>query len=137
MGVRTFIGLIPLILGCGQAPVGQVEPQFVPYVQEFEASTGLDASSISIRSGPIGGDQIYANCDVGTKVIFIDTQKMSWINNAEGLIYHEMGHCLSGLKHDATLDADGSPASLMYPNFINQKIWNQKKTQFIQRSFSH
>lgn len=136
---------IPWILGCGQAPSGEVrvDPMFLEYLQEFEASTGVDTAGVSVIDvslGEIQGETIYAHCDRPTKTIEIDTSKVMWKvsrEHREYLIYHELGHCLRNLNHDSSVDSDNTPASLMFPSPIAESVWNRKKSQFIQQSFDH
>lgn len=122
------------LLGCGKETYQNIK--FKPYVDRFSAyySVTVDVNMIfSPLSNNITGVCLYDN-----KEIQIDPR--FWENENEGgkeqLIFHELGHCVLRLPHDASLMDDHGmliPASIMYPhNFGHYNFYQNHRDYYFQ-----
>jgi ATP-dependent Zn protease len=74
--------------------------------------------------------------------IVINTYSWSSLSEVEKeiVIYHELGHCVLGLKHDNTkVDHDwvlSSPLSIMYPYVLEQDWYLKNKKEYLDELFS-
>lgn len=133
-----FILLWMLLPGCHekeQAPIYQVPADIEPYIKTFLAEAKLRGKEIHLNNlilefGTQGNEDICGECvqvpgkPDHQKRIIISNESICWSDAAplvrEGLIFHELGHCILGRIHhkDAHL-SNGDFASLMNTNQVN------------------
>jgi hypothetical protein len=53
-------------------------------------------------------------------------------NEKESLLYHELGHCVLMLDHDASKNEDGRPLSIMYPSQLFEYWYDSYRQEYIQ-----
>lgn len=148
--------------GCGlipeTRPAGTIEPAFLPYVVYFADKAGENRVSIGdlySLSVNMALDEHFSKDTVGTcqrnknsQQIYI--KKSYWdkasLSGREELIFHELGHCLLGMNHDTSIvqARDYStgellgydlPASIMSPNVLWDKAYEQNREQYIKQLF--
>lgn len=115
--------LLLLLSGCAKAQSNTTEEVVVDsallfYFDKFHSDIGVDTSNISgaiiaLKHPTVGNCVTY---DDNSKTINIDKSfwDKSTSNEREEVVYHELGHCAMGLKHDDRLDSDNCPLSIMY-----------------------
>lgn len=54
----------------------------------------------------------------------------------EILVYHELGHCILGRKHDKVLDIYGNPESIMYPSVLSAYHYEANKENLLKELFN-
>jgi len=124
-----------LFLGCqkkdGFSPSFKVPPQFQPIVDSFLTAASARGRQMTIDNLIIQYDSTLPNgiC-AQSNVISSENniQKIIYVNALlhcaqndqmmETLIFHEMGHCLLGRRHDGSLLPNGDPKSIMIANDI-------------------
>lgn len=55
----------------------------------------------------------------------------------EILMFHELGHCLLLKDHIGTFNADGMPASIMYPETFDAYYYERNREQYLTEFFGH
>lgn len=124
--IRGIIALI-VIVGFSTACQSRYE-RFGPYqkyVEGFVKAGKEQGVQISVATLQILPDYkmpmaFGGVCVSSIKVIFINGKVWNQITNSqrEGLIWHEMGHCVLGREHE-TYSLDGvHPGSIMYPSMF-------------------
>ena len=94
-----------------------VDPDVAPYVADFEDIYGVVIWDIPITFDDLEGNYIgiCRTWDNGYREIFLD--KDNWENSYEieryAVVFHELGHCQFGLKHNNSVMEDGCAYSLM------------------------
>lgn len=146
MKVISCLLLMLVFTGCGM-PLGKkdglvrvegvttkrhstTDPRFSTYIQKFEDKAASETSTSDFKVGDVPvnfGDTTKPNYDGvcllypdGTKEVII---KKSWWKSANKvskkiMIFHELGHCRLGRKHDSsTVEIDGRQVktSIMHP----------------------
>src|SRR5688572_29801368 len=112
---QKFLLLISLIgalslSACGREPTLEVDAELVPYVTEFESISVEAGSPVKIQDliagfGELDNPRSNGVCELqqgeSPKIIIARTkwERMS-IEKRESLIFHELGHCILGRKHD-------------------------------------
>lgn len=127
-----MIAFLIIIIGCQKKInfVYNVPPEFEPPVQRFITEAKARGYNISIDNLIVQytasiSSQHCANSNVITskkdvqKIIYINPQTC-WLNDIqlETLIFHELGHCMLGRNHDASLLPKGDPKTIMCPDNI-------------------
>lgn len=122
----------PLFTSCGYASdyitnatgreprFDRVDPQFAPYVAEFNKACGVPVG-ITIPMGFAKLGNAAGECiewRVGTRdyeEIAIDPRSWEQMNEAQRwmLVAHELGHCLLNRNHDDSYIRPGYPTSVM------------------------
>lgn len=112
--------LILILVSCGRPSSPVREYELEAYAQLFEREIGVSTQGISLifvtdDTKTAGTCTTY---NTGRKEIAINTKHWAPIDALARvqLIYHELGHCAMGLKHDDLLVRDSSGYSM--PNSI-------------------
>jgi hypothetical protein len=139
--------MLLLLISCGKQPYIEqhytsVEPDIEPYFNRFHEKVGINPINISaefevLPKPTVGQCLTYSN---GVRVIQIDPVYWAMANDdqKEILIFHELGHCALGLGHNANLDGQGCPVSIMYPNtFGTSWCYIYNKPYYFQELASH
>ena len=123
---RYSLPFILLLSACAPAQrPAVVDPAFTQYVQKWnslypdhlanEVSIKFDdLSKYSDSKGTVVGLCSY---DDNGDVVSVDPTFWNKVLDytREELMFHELGHCVLGLKHNCSLKPDGTPVSVMYP----------------------
>jgi hypothetical protein len=120
----TLLFFITLLNACGKiAP--QVDADLKPYIQKFEQEIDHPASYISAKFANLESP-VLGRCTFSYPPL-IEIDPETWQNlseyGREQLMYHELGHCALGLKHDDTTTMMGEmelPASIMNTYFFGE-----------------
>lgn len=94
---------------------------------------------LSGRLKKIGGCDVDAYYSHDEKSIFIDTSRDDYRNNAEVIIFHELGHGLLLRDHKNELFADGvNPVSIMHisPSVEINDVWSFRKSYYFDELFN-
>lgn len=108
--------------GCGKRTSQRsVVPELERYVETFEDYLGAQIDyPVYLGQLPalVAGECVQ---DGNGKHVEIDIATFKVSNEAqrESLLYHELGHCTLGRKHNDSLDVNGFPASLMNSYMFN------------------
>ncbi len=92
-----------LLTGCGNGVDGVVvDPAFTQYVSRFERITGTRVS-VSVVSASLE-HKIYGRCKrplLLPSYVQIDIKRWERLDEAsrEVILFHELGHCVLGLRH--------------------------------------
>ena len=115
-----------------------IDSEFESYYNEFSSIYGEDVNYISItfttiEKHTVGKCLIYSD---GMKRIVID--KDSWEefddSTREVLVFHELGHCHFGRKHDDSVfsmgDFENIPESIMNTYILEKQWYDQLKNHY-------
>ena len=102
-----------------------------------------EASGLVVQFGDVnepGESNARGACELATgqtPVVTISAEAWASSTDAEReeLIFHELGHCLLGLKHVAGINSDGIPKSLMDPSEIQGAIYEQNRDFYLKGIF--
>lgn len=119
-----MIALMLLLSACGTKEKAIIDPAFNSYVQDFEAKVGVPVSGVDIMFKPteypaIGVCYQYSS---GKNKIEVDPTRWASMDEygREQLMYHELGHCVLGMRHN---DAEVSMGGWMVEGSIMNSYW--------------
>lgn len=133
MKYRVLISLLLISnVSCGMR-ASFVDVRLLRYLERFEERFGVryegsllveeslpDMKQDAVCTQPFDGKKVYVNTT--QSVIKVSERAMKvYVSESEmeQLVFHELGHCALGLKHDTKLkvfeDGNKAPASIMYP----------------------
>jgi len=103
-----------------------IEREILPYILEFERVCNVKIDTHVRFSNMLMGEQMIAYCfPFINKLIHIDYEwwkKHSWDLRREQLVFHELGHCVLGRKHDSRMiereTVGYRPHSIMHPQIF-------------------
>lgn len=125
---RMLFILLLFTSACGM-PLGYINPEFQPYVDDFTVSTGIVVKYTDIDFGemPEGQSGMIGQCKPNGSIVI---NKEYWdalpkfdsdpTLKRKALIWHELGHCVMALPHNTQKLSDGCPASYMNANMPKQ-----------------
>ena len=133
-----------LLSGCGQAPIGVVDPLMAPYFARFSQAIGVDVSEISGRFANLSGATVGL-CTVSGQGKLIQIDPTNWDkagdDEREEILFHELGHCSMNLVHIPELQLMNSylcPVSIMYPyDFGKTNCYKNNKPYYYAELRSH
>lgn len=146
----ALLGLVLSTTACGVAPkhnaTVSIDPTFTEYVARFEdaahqAGHKVRVNDLIVAFGDTGSNTetrgLCAFAEGETPAVTINQQAWdsSTDDEREELIFHELGHCLLGLKHVAGINTDGIPASIMNPVEITSAIYAQNRAYYLHTLF--
>lgn len=153
--VPALAGAASLLVasGCGsapsQAPTLQIDPSLTSYVSRFEQASVQYGHPTQVTNlvmgfgdvndpGEIGarGDCEIVTGQTPTVTISADAWAASTDAEREELVFHELGHCVLGLKHIAGINSAGIPVSLMDPTEIDGAIYSQNRDYYLNGLFN-
>jgi hypothetical protein len=130
---------------CGRKPVLEVAPELQPYVTEFEAISVEAGSAVKIQDlvatfGTLDNPRSNGVCELQTgEPPKITIARNKWdrmsIEKRESLMFHELGHCILGRRHDPATTQDGIPASIMNPYSLDSYIYSENRTYYLAELF--
>jgi hypothetical protein len=96
---------------------------------------GFQALGFNVTDGGVNG--LCTLSDASSPTVSIDPTYWSVASDAqkENLVFHELGHCLLSRVHVTTLNADGTPASMMFPYTLAGSIYLQNHAEYIAELF--
>lgn len=130
--------ILPLLLvGCAGV---NVDPELKGYIDEFDREIGTN-SFVNATFVPympnktesnLLGVCLYSGSVFAPNTIQVDRGDWDFMTDTERkqLMWHELGHCVLGLKHDETILEDGYPKSIMFPQLMPDFIWNLRFDRF-------
>lgn len=102
--MKKLIGLMLLLSACGTKEKAFIDPAFNEYVQDFEMKVGVPVNGVDIVFKPTQYPTLGVCWSGGTGNNKIEIDPTHWKKMSkygrEQLIYHELGHCVLGLKHN-------------------------------------
>jgi len=121
------------LAGCGHGfePIYDVAEDLQVHVDRFREEAAVRAYELTINNLIIEYDAALPPSTCGIcnshsrsndiqKVIRINPQcPITYNEQIEALVFHELGHCLLGREHDLDLLPNGDPRSIMTPNNLN------------------
>lgn len=109
--------------------VPQLPSELLPHVEQWEADTGLELTTELRFTERDLGPAIIAICLFQGKLILVSQEKWGLYTEEvqEEIIYHELGHCEFGFRHDNHQDELGRPVSIMNWKVLNH--WNYKRNR--------
>ena len=133
---NSLIACVIILIGCSHdgdfTPVLDVPAEFRPYVDSFIAAASERGHNITVNNLIITYDSSIANtyCAYSNitssrndvqKAIYLNPNIHCWQNSRqlEALLFHEMGHCILGRAHDASLLPNGDARSIMIPDDVS------------------
>jgi Zn-dependent peptidase ImmA (M78 family) len=102
-----------------------IDKEFIKYYKSFIYESNkrghkLPSDRLNVKIIKTSGleHNIEAICYISENKIFINKRKWDTLKESmkERLIYHELGHCVLGLKHDNSLDESWYPKTIMHKN---------------------
>ena len=127
-----WIALITTFQSCGiihrdfrpaeHKPNQQTNPEFYPYIQEFESYSKLNTSQVPISFANLEGNTAgvchYFRMGEGPiRWGYIEIDEPNWKlmsqNQKVNLIFHELGHCVLGRDHTPKNSVEACPSSFM------------------------
>lgn len=106
------------LAGCvGYRATIPVHPDFIPYIEQFEAACDRPVHDVAVVYGLLDGASLGLCRKQGPRrSIFIDPYKWGDLGDLERewIIFHELGHCALDKPHDEGYSAS-CPTSMMYP----------------------
>jgi hypothetical protein len=134
--------------GCARAPEHEptvrIDADAAPYVARFEQEASLRGQALSVTDlivefgqvqGTDRGECQLASGETPVVVLSQAAWDRSSDSEREELVFHELGHCLLGLRHEAGLTSDGIPASVMNPTEIDGAIYKQNREYYLSGLF--
>ena len=122
-----FLLLIAMLYGCGaESGLVYIEPEFVDHVAEFEDNLGIKVDTPVFYLEPSNPKHLAVCVDkAGFRYVVVSPSKTKHFSPAQFnlLMYHELGHCVLGLRHNDKV-VKGKPASVMRSQFFTN---NQMK----------
>lgn len=140
-GWSEYCLLIPLIFG-GCDFTAKVHPEFVPHVRAFEKLTGIkyQGSMVFVKEpiteGGVAKPEIAGQCEYHAKDIVISVTHWNLYGPAqrEALIFHELGHCAAGLRHNPVVRLPSTcPDSIMYPKVVGEECYQNYRLRYYQQ----
>ena len=141
MRVGGVIFIISVLLGMFQScgPMGDfvpahtknntvTNPEFQPYINEFECYSGLSTRNVPISFADLSGNTagVCHYFRVGAGPIrwgWIEIDEPYWKTISEqqriNLIFHELGHCVLGRDHVLSNSVTLCPTSFMHDSVID------------------
>lgn len=122
------------LVACGNETY-YIEPEILPYVQEFNQDSPIDASQIEIIFMEL--DHNDGLCYTKNKRIYIDKRKWGMKNYVQKkvLIYHELGHCILNLEHN-NMKNNFCPESIMHPYCVSySRCYEDKWDDYLEELF--
>ncbi len=121
--------LVFLITGCKKepdpAPIYLVPTEIQPYIDKFIAEASqrgkpITVNNLIVQFGQTSGEDVCGQCLLQAKQtprITLSINPDCWQNaypeEREGLVFHELGHCILSRAHRTDQLPDGTYASLM------------------------
>jgi hypothetical protein len=130
---------------CGRAPTLEIDAELLPYVIEFEQHGGEVGAPVKVQDliagfGNLDNPRSNGVCELQqgeTPKIIISRTKWDRMTEEkrESLMFHELGHCILGRKHDSSTTQDGIPASLMNPYSLDSWTYAEYRAYYINELF--
>lgn len=131
------------LIGCGKdVKSGSIEAPFTDYVASFEAAFNVSHGKTSVAmTDSLDRPELTGMCVGNDEVRTVLILRAYWEKASnlqkEQLIFHELGHCVLNLPHDASRNENGVPKSIMYPAMISEgeyfhnrlDYWNDLKSK--------
>lgn len=136
-------------VGCAKAQedVVEVDAAFQPYLASFlrdaaDHGREVEVRSLRVQFGATKNAQERAFCVRSSEAApTITVNAQSWENSTEAerenTIYHELGHCLLGQGHRASVDGSGIPVSLMNPYKLDPVIYESYRADLVSELFAN
>jgi hypothetical protein len=143
--IVTLISILAILSGCGRAQVVEIDPEFMPFVDQFmqdsrDNGNPVQVSDLKMHFGPTASPQEAGVCEIkGSETPEVTINKDAWndmtVEEQKELLYHEMGHCVLKRKHRSDLLKDGSPASIMNPYTMDNYTFVKYEAYYVQELF--
>jgi hypothetical protein len=134
------------VTACGKAPVLEVDAELAPYVSQFEdesraAGNAVRVNDLIARFGELDNPKSNGICEIEsgeTPRIIISRVKWNRMSaqKREGLMFHELGHCVLNREHNPAVTENGVPTSLMNPYSIDSYTYSEYRKYYLQELFT-
>jgi hypothetical protein len=147
--LKVCLGGVLLVasVGCGKAPKLEVEAEFVPFVEKFQAEAAangrpLQITDLVVKFGDMQSSSETGACEInGDETPTITVSQAAWNRRSdaerEELMFHELGHCALKRQHNSQRMQDGRPASIMNPYALGRYTYEAHREEYIAELFSH
>ncbi len=158
----AWLLILPLCVACGSSSQTQAQSlsTFTAQVNQFVSDAAAHGRSVDVShlvvqeaaltsqssTAVVGGvTETTTSTDVGlceltpsgpTVTISSYAAQNYGPESLEALIYHELGHCLLTLDHNAAVNSDGTPVSIMYPTGVDGLTYMNNRTAYLNELFS-
>lgn len=130
--MRWLIILL-LLTGCAKPFHKTQDPEFLPYIEEFQKTFNANVHYDVIFSEDIPWNY-NGVCSYFPQVIKINKATWKYLDKCgrEQLMFHELSHCSFYIRHDDKLNADNMPRSIMHPYMFNTIYYCAHRDTYIQ-----
>jgi len=144
--------LILLLVGCSSHKQ-EVDASLLQYIEQFSREASIRGVSpsfaeLEVKFGALNADT-YGRCDVNhdSKTIIINEVKFNALDimGREQLLFHELAHCVLGLKHDDATEGLYNPntnsvyilvpSSIMNRFHFSSNVYSPNRSIYIDRLF--
>lgn len=143
----TLVSVMTLFaFSCGKAPVFEVEPEFMPYVNQFQGTAAQygysgKISELVVKFGPMSNALERAYCDLvdgEPPTVVVNTKVWQELDAAsrESLMFHELGHCILKRIHISERSSLGTPVSVMNPYAIDSETYEKHRDGYVAELFT-
>jgi hypothetical protein len=100
---------------------GEIDPEIKPYIQMFENEYGKSLGRLTVQFAPTL-DNASGMCLQHWRSVVIKKEHWDKYNGLqrEQLIFHELGHCVLGIRGHNNNMTDYCPDSIMHENIFNE-----------------
>ncbi len=143
----TLVSVMTLVMySCGKAPVYEVDPELLPYVNQFQGTAAQYGHSGTIselvaKFGPMSNPRERAFCDLvdgEPPTVMVNAETWETLDEAsrESLMFHELGHCILKRVHMSERNSMGTPVSVMNPYAIDSETYEKHHDEYVAELFT-
>jgi hypothetical protein len=113
---------------------------FEKYSRDIEPDSPTEITELTIRFAKLSSPRVgLCSLWVGLPPL-IEIDRAYWAKASdtekEVVMLHELGHCVLKRDHISTVNADGEPVSIMYPNNSVARVYLEAKRYYLFELFS-
>lgn len=146
--MKYLLGFL-FLAGCAKIPKNKldVQPELQKYVDSFVQDGNSIGRKIQIQSLKMFIEELPASmmgkCTLENNTVTVRIGKSYYdyftqnnlTDDLEELVYHELGHCVLGLKHNETRGVNNFPVSIMVSYHFSGVLYKKYKYNYIRELF--